>query len=139
MRYINLPDNHSVSIWDRCTSAYYAFRMQTRPDVQRVLDEIEKMQKASEQKEEKLDDKRVAAMEKLDPFTRAQIHSIASATENWRKLYDESMLFVSGLPVEDQLVIMRYIFSGNRNIVTTTRFRQWMTNHADTILDYLPE
>jgi hypothetical protein len=138
MDYIRLPDSaERPTFWDRCTSAFYAFRMQVKPDMQKVFDQLQEMQDEADEEQLTLEDKRAAAFVKLDPFTQSQIHSVAGATDLWREMYDQAMLFVDTLPVEDQLTIMQYIFAGNRRIVQTQRFRQWMAQHADAILDHM--
>jgi hypothetical protein len=62
---------------------------------------------------------------------------IAAATDNWRDLFEHAMVYTDQLNVEDQITIMQYIFDGNRRIVNTLRFQQWMTMYADAILDHL--
>jgi hypothetical protein len=140
MDYISLPDDTKITIWDRFVYAYYAFRMQVKPDLKLVLEHITRMQEAEDEKFTALEQRQNQSIDKLtDGFDRAMVHSIASATDNWREMFDQAMLNIELLPVEDQIIIMQYMFRGNRYIVATQRFRQWMANHAEAILDNLPE
>jgi hypothetical protein len=140
MEYISLSADQKASFWDRCRNAYYAFQMKTQPDVKRILDEIMAMREKEIEKATALEEKHNQSIDKLmTGYDKALVHSVTGATDNWRELFDVLMLNIEALPVADQIVIMRHMYSGNKHIVATQRFRQWMTNHAEAILDNLPE
>jgi hypothetical protein len=127
------------TLLERFKNAYYAFRMMAAPDIEAVLKELDGILEKEEDKHAALTEKRTVALDKLQPFEQSLVHSVASMTENWRGFFDQAMLFVDQLDTEDQLTIMRYIFETNRRVVTTLRFQQWMTKHADAILDHITD
>ena len=140
MEYVHLPESATPpSFWERCQNAYYAFRMRTKPDLAYVLSRIDEFQANVDAKMLTLEEKREAAMVTLQGYEKSCIDSIAGRTENWRELFDQVMLHIDRLSVEDQLTIMQYMFAGNRYVCTSIRFRQWMSTHAESILDHLQE
>jgi hypothetical protein len=144
MDFIRLPPSDSPPTFvERCLNAYYAFRMRTKPDIQAVIDRIDAIQAesqaAAEAQELALEDKIAAALVTFGGYEKAMVDSVAGATSNWRELFEHIMLYVDGLPAKDQVAVMQHIFRGNRNVVTEPRFRQWMSNHAEAILDHLKD
>ena len=134
----SLPST-KASLWDRIIAAYYAFRQDYTPDTKAVMDIIISIQQKEEAKREALENKREHSLGKLLPFDKAAVDSIAGETENWHLLFDTTMKAVDTLPIDDQVVVIRYMFSGNRGIVRQLAFRNWMARHASALLDALPE
>ena len=128
-----------VTLKDRLSAAYHAFHMRYTPDVARMMKAFEEQRAAEDAELEALANKRNQAIEKLQPYDIAVIDSIHGRTENWRQLFDTAMLAIEALSVDDQITIMKYLFAGNRYVVTEHRFRQWMSNHAEALLDSIPE
>ena len=81
------------------------------------------------------------ALENLvEGYDKAIAESIAGATYNWATLFaDQLMPVIDKLDIQTQIVIMRYLFNHNRQIVRQPSFRGWMSCNAEDILDALPE
>lgn len=136
--FSNVPTK-KPSLIERFAAAFYAFNMTVAPDMAAVLTEI---QKIAEKNEEAIADRQVIideAMDKLDPFNKATIESICGATLNWHLLFGPAMATIEELEVADQLTIVRHMFHSNRHIVRQQAFRNWMSRHADAILDALED
>lgn len=135
---IMLPDL-PASFTARIRAAYYAFRMKTQPDIERVLLEIKKIQDEEAAREITLEEKRAKALGNLDGYDSSCVESIAAGTANWRLLFEHTMTLVEQLDVQDQITIVRYMFSGNRQIVREQAFRAWMARHTEALLDSFTE
>jgi hypothetical protein len=128
-----------VTLIDRFRAAYYAFCNRYTPDVESIMQMLDDKHDREDEELEALGGKRNEAIAKLAPYDIAIVDSVHGCTENWRELFDQAMLAIEQLSVDDQITIIKYLFAGNRYIVTEHRFRQWMSNHAEALLNSIPE
>jgi hypothetical protein len=131
-----------ASVFDRFKAAYYAFRMQTRPDVAAVerameayVQHQEQLQEEAEARQEKLR----TAVERLDGFDKALVTSVASATANWRQLLGQVMPAIQQLDIEDQIGVMRHILKNNSQAAGDLAVRNWVQSNMRDVFAQLPE
>lgn len=139
--HVHVPAT-KASVFDRFKAAYYAFRMETRPDVIAVekameayVEHQERLSAEVAAKEEKLRN----AVDRLDGFDKALVTSVASATANWRQLLTQVMPVIQRLDIEDQIGVVRHIVKNNSQAAGDLAVRNWAQSNMRDILANLPE
>jgi hypothetical protein len=131
-----------ASVFDRFKAAYYAFRMQTRPDVAAVekameayVQHQERLQKEDEVRQEKLR----TAIDRLEGYDKALVTSVASGTANWRQLLGQVMPAIQQLDIEDQIGVMRHIVKNNPQAAGDLVVRNWVQSNTRAVFAQFPE
>lgn len=124
-----------ATLRDRFTAAYYAFKMQVKPDVQAVLDRIKQIEDEREAKAAA----RQVAIDKLEGYDKALVTSIAAGTSNAESLLRQVMPAIEKLDDDDQLTVIKHIIKGNPSAIRYADMAPWLRNHMRQIFDNLPE
>ena len=106
----------AVTIADRFRAAWTAFKQDTKPDPN-ALDNYLAQRRAE----------REASLNKLEPYDKALVASIAGDTANADRLLEQVMPAVEQLELEDQARVMMHMCQHNPRIITTTPVRMWVT------------
>lgn len=111
-----------VTIGDRFAAAWKAFRQNTKPDP-----EAFKRWLAARDAESQ------ASRDKLEPFDRAAVDSIAGNTTNAERLLEQVLPTIEALPFADQHQILRFIARGNPHAALYPAVSKWCSRHAAEI------
>jgi hypothetical protein len=103
-----------VTVTDRFRAAWKAFKQNRKPDPE-ALNKYLAMREAERQ----------ATLNKLDPYDKAVVASIAGGTANAEQLLSQVMPAIERLGVEDQRAIMVHICKGNPYAVLYPATRAW--------------
>jgi hypothetical protein len=117
-----------VTIGDRFRAAWKAFKQNTKPDP----DAFRKFL-ARQAEEMRL------AIEKLDPYDRALVTSIAGGTENAEQLLDQVMPAIERLDEADQIKVVKHICKGNPHATLYPAMQGWSKRHCKAMAATLSE
>jgi hypothetical protein len=103
-----------VTITDRFRAAWSAFKQNTKPDPDAYKKYLAKRE-----------EERASALNKLEPYDKALVTSIAGGTANWERLLDQVTPAVQRLDPDDQYQIMMHICGRNPQAVLNANVRSW--------------
>ncbi len=124
-----------ASLTDRLSAAWYAFKMQVKPDVQAVLDRIAEIEKEREAKAAA----RQVAIDKLEGYDKSLVTSIAAGTASAESLLRQVMPAIERLDDDDQLTVIKHIIKNNPAAARYPDMAPWIRNNIRNIFDNLPE
>lgn len=124
-----------ASLTDRLSAAWYAFKMQVKPDVQAVLDRLDELNKEREAKVAA----RQVAIDKLEGYDKSLVTSIAAGTASAESLLRQVMPAIERLSDDDQLTVIKHIIKNNPAAARYADMTPWIRNNIRNIFDNLPE
>lgn len=124
-----------ASLTDRLSAAWYAFKMQVKPDVQAVLDRLDELNKEREAKVAA----RQVAIDKLEGYDKSLVTSIAAGTASAESLLRQVMPAIERLDDDDQLTVIKHIIKNNPAAARYPEMTPWIRKHLVDIFNNLPE
>lgn len=128
-----------ASFRERVTNAWYAFQMKVAPDVEAALETLRKAAEANAAEQEAKRVARQAALDKLQPYDKAWVTAISTGAGNSDQLLSAVMPAIELLDVDDQVVVVRHIVVGNKQMTSHPAIRSWVMRNMRDVLANLPE
>ncbi len=128
-----------ASLADRLSAAWYAFKMETKPDVKAAMEHFARIAEQQKAEATAKREARQAALDKLQPYDKAWVTAISTGAGNSDQLLSAVMPAIELLDVDDQVVVVRHIVVGNRQMTSHPAIRSWVMRNMRDVLANLPE